>query len=509
MAQSPEILLLRDKLLTHLDKREIESAQQTIAKAKAIAAHFKIVDDKGTVYQMEAELQRTLLQYTASLTAFDKSIATFKKTNNHAAHIQALLGKAGVYYIKGEHRPAVALCSKAANLAMKHPTPLSVQATIAKLLGLSLTQTGQFAEAVRHTGKAIELFSAEKNQRQLAGTYQNLALAQRAMGDFQKATESVLHAIHLFEQQQLFLNAASALDLLGTITSENGTPHKALEYLKKAKTIREQHNDQKGLFFSYISIGSALFYMQQYPQALQAAQQAMQLLQQQNRTAELCRVHICMASVYIETEEWDSALEHCHAAQQLAHQNHDARTEAEVKSIHGTLCLRTRKYTEGKQLLEESAAMGREKELWPHVQKCEELLYEIAEAEGNATAALHHYRQVTALRKQQLDVQIQQRMLLLQMQFDAHQKDAELERLRTQYTAITTRQKETAGNYRLTPREQSILAFLTEGFSYKQIAANLGISYETTREHIANLYKKLRVGTNTEAVAKAIKEGLV
>ncbi|MBK8659883.1 MAG: response regulator transcription factor [Bacteroidetes bacterium] len=262
-------------------------------------------------------------------------------------------------------------------------------------------------------------------------------------------------------------------------------------------------------FASSIMIKKGLFHIQQYPQALRAAQTAMQMVQQQNRTAELCRVHICMASVYIETEEWDSALEHCNAAQLLAHQNHDARTEAEVKSIHGKLCLRTRQYKKGKQLLEESAAMGREKELWPHAQKCEELLYEIAGAEGNATAALHHCRQVTALRQQQLDIQIQQRMLLLQMQFDTHQKDAELDRLREQYSAITTIKRETAGNYRLTPREQSILELLAQGLSYKQAAAKLGISYETTREHIANLYKKLSVGTNTEAVAKAVKEGLV
>ncbi|MBK8659882.1 MAG: hypothetical protein IPN22_13690 [Bacteroidetes bacterium] len=79
MAPKPELLSLRDELLTQLDKREMESAQKVIDRAKAIAALSKVADDKGTVWQMEAELQRTLLQYTASLTAFDKAISIFRK----------------------------------------------------------------------------------------------------------------------------------------------------------------------------------------------------------------------------------------------------------------------------------------------------------------------------------------------------------------------------------------------------------------------------------------------
>jgi DNA-binding NarL/FixJ family response regulator len=104
---------------------------------------------------------------------------------------------------------------------------------------------------------------------------------------------------------------------------------------------------------------------------------------------------------------------------------------------------------------------------------------------------------------------MQQRLLLLQIQFDSERKDAELVRLREEKECLVQQKQNSSTLYHLTPRELAILKLLTDGLSYKQTAAHLGIAYETAKEHVGNLYKKLGVKTNTEAVAKAMKEGLV
>lgn len=64
-------------------------------------------------------------------------------------------------------------------------------------------------------------------------------------------------------------------------------------------------------------------------------------------------------------------------------------------------------------------------------------------------------------------------------------------------------------NYDLTQREKEILKLLTKGLSYKMIAAECNISFETVRTHIKNIYSKLHVASMTEAVAKAINEKIV
>ncbi len=64
-------------------------------------------------------------------------------------------------------------------------------------------------------------------------------------------------------------------------------------------------------------------------------------------------------------------------------------------------------------------------------------------------------------------------------------------------------------DYELTVREKEILKYLTKGLSYKMVASECNISFETVRTHIKNIYSKLHVASMTEAVAKAINERIV
>ncbi len=54
---------------------------------------------------------------------------------------------------------------------------------------------------------------------------------------------------------------------------------------------------------------------------------------------------------------------------------------------------------------------------------------------------------------------------------------------------------------KLTKRELEILKYLSKGYSAKQIADLAGISYNTVRVHLKNIYKKLQVNSNIEAVS--------
>ena len=63
--------------------------------------------------------------------------------------------------------------------------------------------------------------------------------------------------------------------------------------------------------------------------------------------------------------------------------------------------------------------------------------------------------------------------------------------------------------YSLSTREKEILDGLVKGYSYKKIADTLNIGFETVKKHIRNIYEKLHVHNQTEAVAKAIKNRIV
>jgi DNA-binding NarL/FixJ family response regulator len=61
----------------------------------------------------------------------------------------------------------------------------------------------------------------------------------------------------------------------------------------------------------------------------------------------------------------------------------------------------------------------------------------------------------------------------------------------------------------LTERQIKILKLVSQGFSSKEIAQKLSISYYTATTHIKNIYSKLQVNSRTEALHEASKLGLL
>ncbi len=54
----------------------------------------------------------------------------------------------------------------------------------------------------------------------------------------------------------------------------------------------------------------------------------------------------------------------------------------------------------------------------------------------------------------------------------------------------------------LSPREETVLDYLSKGLAYKQISDEMGISVTTIRTYLRRIYEKLHVQSRTEAVAK-------
>ncbi len=61
----------------------------------------------------------------------------------------------------------------------------------------------------------------------------------------------------------------------------------------------------------------------------------------------------------------------------------------------------------------------------------------------------------------------------------------------------------------LTSREEDVLRYLVRGLIKKEIADELGISQHTVDMHLRSVYRKLHVRSQTEAVSKALRQGIV
>ncbi len=57
----------------------------------------------------------------------------------------------------------------------------------------------------------------------------------------------------------------------------------------------------------------------------------------------------------------------------------------------------------------------------------------------------------------------------------------------------------------LTQKENEIVNALVDGLSYKLVADKIGISIDTVRFHIRNIYRKLHVNSKAEVISKSLK----
>lgn len=61
----------------------------------------------------------------------------------------------------------------------------------------------------------------------------------------------------------------------------------------------------------------------------------------------------------------------------------------------------------------------------------------------------------------------------------------------------------------LTAREIEVLCSIAKGFSYAQVALQLGISVNTVPSHVKAIYRKLRVDNRSSAVYEAVQHGII
>ncbi len=74
---------------------------------------------------------------------------------------------------------------------------------------------------------------------------------------------------------------------------------------------------------------------------------------------------------------------------------------------------------------------------------------------------------------------------------------------------IAQRLKDRLAEPEITRREREILTLVTRGNANKEIAANLGISEDTVKQHVSRILMKLKVNDRAQATAEAIRRGLV
>lgn len=109
-------------------------------------------------------------------------------------------------------------------------------------------------------------------------------------------------------------------------------------------------------------------------------------------------------------------------------------------------------------------------------------------------------------------VELDGKQLVLGTGFDITERrriEEALQDLREELERRVERSLAGGNPYSLTFRELTVLHLAAGGRSDKDIAAILGIRRQTVSKHVGNLLEKMQAGSRTEAVVRALREGLI
>ena len=86
---------------------------------------------------------------------------------------------------------------------------------------------------------------------------------------------------------------------------------------------------------------------------------------------------------------------------------------------------------------------------------------------------------------------------------------AVVSRVLDRLTELSHRAAQGPDHLALSEREVEVLQLMARGSANKQIAGELSITESTVKTHVANIFQKLEVSHRTEAVTKAMSQGII
>lgn len=405
-------------------------------------------------------------RYADAIASFEQTIAHCETHQLHNQLCRALRGCGFSHTCLGHHQQGIALTERSLQVAEQHDLPARQADALRNLAGICW-DAGQDDQALAYNLRALQLARKEKDEYGIGQTLTNLSLLHASRHDYPRAQaciDEVKQTLAHRPEMMLWAHGSQFSLCQQTRQYEQGLHAAICE-----EELARQLNDVLHIGYALMHQSKALHFLGRNEEALAPIEEAAVLLRKLKKRTAIINAHL-----------------------------HLGRVHTALKN-----------FAMGRTAITHAQKMAEEDKQHPYLFEVHELLSQLEEAAGDPRAALHHFKKAFEHRQKVFTTESESEMNRLKVQYETDVKERELQLLRHEKEKAAITYATAKKHYNLSPREHEILKLLVAGLSYKQTAAHLSISYETVRTHINNVYKKLEVSTNTEAVAKAIKEGLV
>jgi signal transduction histidine kinase len=290
-----------------------DSALVVAEQAQLIARSISFTDGIALSLLLKGKTLNAKQEYASALTVL-KSAIPYTSTENTRTLGQNYYETGVAFYRLGKADSSIIYTTKALEIL----DPRLHQTAIAhteRILALAYWSRGMYAEGLLHVQNAIDLYKETNDFRYLSTVYNTKGAILWGLASYEKALEFFFEALYLNERTGL--NTAQNILLLnniGLVYHDWDDDVNALKYFKRAEELIPESENQTGIAYTYLNLGTLYLRNGEISTALELLNKSMNGYASINDINGVCLSKIRIGQCYTEKGEYQKAEESFHNA---------------------------------------------------------------------------------------------------------------------------------------------------------------------------------------------------
>lgn len=298
-----------------------------------------------------------------------------------------------------------------------------------EVLGDAYSYLADFDSAIYFYNKALSLLDSNDLKPSI-GALEKLGAAYENIGNSSLALESYITAIKRSESLNLRAQTASLEIRIGDLYLADGKLFNAGKFFNKARRRYEELKNETGLATAIYSFGKMHLRYDQPDSAQLYLEQALGMLFSQNAKSQMAEVYNELGFVALKIDNWEKAIEHFNEALAIRRGENNLATIPEIYANISNAFLKGQRYDAALREARKGLNMAIRTQSGPSKLKLSQQLYKIFSDLNYGDSAIVYYETYVRLKDSIAGLDNKKLAIKLRTQFEADQREAELERLR-------------------------------------------------------------------------------
>ncbi|MDO9577400.1 MAG: PAS domain S-box protein [Candidatus Cloacimonadales bacterium] len=307
---------------------------------------------------------------------------------------------------------------------------IDYQSNILSTIGVAYEIRGNYSKAIELYEESLKLAEQLDDKKIIANTMVNLSTANQNMGSHDVALNYCLKALDIYEDLDFKEGIAKTLNNIGNVYLYLQQYEKALQYYLQSMALKQELDNSADLASSYHNIALVYQELEDYQKARQYYDQALDILNKNHDDYGIAVCYTNMASLYFIQEDYDKSLFYDNEALVInkSIENKDGIC-LNLNNIANTL-IQQNKYTQVPDFLEESLTIAREYKNRDMIADNYGAYADFYEQTNKPDIALSYFKKSKALKDSINDAMNKQVIAELGIQYETTKREKELELLK-------------------------------------------------------------------------------